>query len=67
MYQNQNGGEQYHSFTEYRGPNSPTWLQKINENQNASTRIGHDYFTNIKKRLQAKEEEAWYKVKKQEE
>ena len=63
---NYNQNDKFHSYTEYGGSCSPTWLQRINEQPTNYKKLNYDYFTNLKKRLQEKEEEAWCRVRKQE-
>jgi hypothetical protein len=55
-----------HSYTEYQGPTSPRWLDAINS-QKSYQRINSDYYDGLRRRLQMKQEEAWEKVRRQEE
>lgn len=55
---NQQQNQQVHSYTEYSGSCSPTWMQRMNDEPSTtnSRKASFDYFNNLKKRLQAKEE-----------
>jgi hypothetical protein len=55
-----------HSYTEYRGPTSPRWLDNINSPKSYQ-RINTDYYDDLRRRLQIKQEEAWERVRRQEE
>ena len=58
MVNNQQNNQQIHSYTEYGGSGSPTWMQRMNDEPTTvhSKKANFDYFNNLKKRLQAKEE-----------
>ena len=62
---------QMHSYTEYGGQRSPTWLDRIKEHSTSNSqsykKLSHEYFDGMRKRLQEKQEEAWERVRRQEE
>lgn len=59
-----NSNNPIHSYTEYRGPNSPRWMDRIsppshynnnNINNINNNRINREYYDGLKKRLQVKQ------------
>ena len=71
MYDYQPPQNQFCKYTEYGGDRAPTWLNKINDQFSTKThsysKLNEEYFDGLRKRLQNKQEEAWRRVKKQEE
>jgi hypothetical protein len=56
---NNNNNPIFTSYTEYRGPNSPRWVDRISPqshyNNNTYQRINRDYYDGLRKRLQVKQ------------
>lgn len=64
MYSPKNiNGNFVNSYTEYNGPRSPTWLDRISPKNNYNTNVDYyssskfnkDYFDGFRKRLQVKQ------------
>lgn len=56
-----------YSYTEYRGPTSPRWVDRNSPSHYSNQRvnINKDYYDGLRKRLQMKQEEAWERVRRQ--